>query len=43
MKKSRKELIDTIRLITSLIALTVTIMGAIKKFMDWSENKEKNY
>ncbi len=43
MKKSRKELIETIRLITSLIALTVTIMGAIKKFMDWSENKEGNY
>lgn len=43
MKKSKKDWIDTIRLITSLIALTVTIMGAIKKFMDWSENKSNPY
>lgn len=37
MKKSKKDLIDTIRLITSLIALTMTLMSVVKKFIDWSD------
>lgn len=38
MKKKRKNIIETIRLISSLIALTVTVMGLIKRFVDWSES-----
>ena len=38
MKKTRKEIIETIQLITSIIALSVTIMSLVKRFMDWSEN-----
>lgn len=38
MKKSRKELIETIQLITSIIALSITLIGLLKRFMDWSEN-----
>lgn len=38
MKKSKKDIIETIRLITSIIALSVTIMSLVKRFMDWSEN-----
>lgn len=38
MKKSKKEMIETIRLITSIIALSVTLMGLVKRFMNWSEN-----
>lgn len=37
MKKTRKEMIETIQLITSVIALSVTIMSLVKRFMDWSE------
>lgn len=39
MKKTRKEIIETIQLITSIVALSITIMGLVKRVMDWSENK----
>lgn len=38
MKKTRKEIIETIQLITSIVALSVTIMSLVKRFMDWSED-----
>lgn len=40
MKKTKKEMIETIQLITSIIALSVTLIGLIKRFMDWSEKKQ---
>lgn len=35
--KSKKDLIETIQLITALIALGMTLFSFIKRFMDWSE------
>lgn len=40
MKKSRKEWIETFQLITSVIALAVTLLGLIRSFMEWSERYE---
>ena len=37
MKKSRSELIETVRLITSVITLVLTIVSLIRAFMDWQE------
>lgn len=39
MKKNKKNLIKTIRLSISLITLTLTILGVLKRFIDWSDNK----
>lgn len=39
MKKTKKDWIDTIRLITSIIALSITMIGLVKRVMDWSENE----
>ena len=35
--KSKRDLIETIQLITALIALGMTLFSFIKRFMDWSE------
>ena len=40
MKKSRKELIETFQLITSVIALAVTLLSLLKAFMNWSDRYE---
>jgi hypothetical protein len=40
MKKSKKDLIETIQLITSVLALSVTVFGIVKRFMDWSNRFE---
>lgn len=36
--KSKKDLIETIQLITAVIALGMTLIGLVKRFMDWSDN-----
>lgn len=40
MKKSRKELIETFQLITSVAALALTLLGLIRSFMEWSDRYE---
>lgn len=37
MKKSRSELIETIRLITSVVTLLLTMVSLIRAFMDWQD------
>lgn len=36
MKSKRKEMIETIQLITSIIGLGLTIIGVIKAVQEWS-------
>lgn len=40
MKKSKKELIETFQLITSIAALALTLLGLVRSFMQWSERYE---
>lgn len=37
MKKSRSELIETIRLITSVVTLILTVVSLVRAFMDWQD------
>lgn len=37
MKKSRTELIETVRLITSIVTLGLTLLSLIRAFMDWQD------
>lgn len=37
MKKSRTELIETVRLITSVVTLILTLVSLIRAFMDWQD------
>ena len=37
MKKSLIEIIETVRLITSVVTLVLTIVSLIRAFMDWQE------
>lgn len=40
MKKSRGELIETVRLITSVVTLALTVISLVRAFMDWQERSE---
>lgn len=40
MKKSRSELIETVRLITSVVTLALTVISLVRAFMDWQERSE---
>ena len=40
MKKSRSELIETVRLITSVVTLALTVISLVRAFMDWQEQSE---
>lgn len=37
MKKSRSELIETVRLVTSVVTLVLTLVSLIRAFMDGQE------
>lgn len=37
MKKSRKDIIETLQLITSVLTLAVTVVSLIRLFINWSE------
>lgn len=40
MKKSRGSTLEKIRTILSIISLVLTIIGLLKKFMDWQDPEE---
>lgn len=40
MKKTRSELIETVRLITSVVTLALTVISLVRAFMDWQERSE---
>ncbi len=42
MKKSRSELIETIRLVTSVVTLVLTIVSLVRGFMDWQDRFDTN-
>lgn len=39
MAKSDKSLLDRVQQIVQIITLTMTIIGLVKKFMDWNNER----
>ena len=39
MKKKDKSLLDQLHQIVQIITLTMTIIGLVKKFMDWNNEQ----